>query len=154
MWPINKNVNGCTLFVLIIYHVSIGSYCLPPTTTTTTTSTTSSPSLSSSSSSSSNLCYLTDNGPSQTFTVNEGLPVNSIIGTLQVSNRCSITTIDKQKNVLFVLPCWQRILITLIINNYNLNPVTHWESTWKCIQIFAEVSAHAQLPVDWYLPHH
>lgn len=33
------------------------------------------------------LCYLTDGGSSQTFTVNEATPINSVIGTLQVSPR-------------------------------------------------------------------
>lgn len=32
------------------------------------------------------LCYLKDGGSSQTFTVNEATPINSSIGSLQVTN--------------------------------------------------------------------
>ena len=32
-----------------------------------------------------NLCFLSHGGSSETFTVNEGLPVNSVIGSIKVS---------------------------------------------------------------------
>ncbi|XP_054162337.1 protocadherin Fat 4-like, partial [Oppia nitens] len=37
-----------------------------------------------------NLCFLSHGGSSETFTVNEGLPVNSIIGTIKVIGNASI----------------------------------------------------------------
>lgn len=38
------------------------------------------------SSSQDNLCFLSHGGSSETFTVNEGLPVNSVIGSIKVSD--------------------------------------------------------------------
>lgn len=32
-----------------------------------------------------NLCFLSHGGSSETFTVNEGLPVNSVIGSIKVN---------------------------------------------------------------------
>ncbi|XP_053211587.1 protocadherin-16-like [Panonychus citri] len=61
-------------------------------------SSTPSPSSSSSSSSdssssySADLCYLKDGGSSQTFTVNEATPINSVIGTLQVIGNVSTSS--------------------------------------------------------------
>ncbi|KAM7302659.1 protocadherin-16 [Ixodes scapularis] len=58
-----------------------------------------------------NLCYLTHGGSSETFTVNEAFPVESIIGTLQVAGNASETygdielrMADPEKAPLSILP--------------------------------------------------
>nr|XP_037285344.1 protein dachsous-like [Rhipicephalus microplus] len=56
-------------------HLLALTECLAPPTTTT--------------SSQDNLCYLTHGGSSETFTVNEAFPVESIVGTLQVAGNAS-----------------------------------------------------------------
>uniref|UniRef100_A0A6B0VG12 Putative family u69 unassigned peptidase n=1 Tax=Ixodes ricinus TaxID=34613 RepID=A0A6B0VG12_IXORI len=58
-----------------------------------------------------NLCYLTHGGSSETFTVNEAFPVESIIGTLQVAGNASETygdielrMADPEKAPLSIMP--------------------------------------------------